>query len=414
MSAVDEVWLLAGDGVPPFLEATSRRGSREAAGWTRRARRRRRRRDARRRRQAAAARCSCYLCAPRPGRDRDDAGPSRGGGRRARPHGDARPRRRARRGAAAPRPADRLGHARAGLSRRATGDYLFARAFARARRDSATRAPCARSADGTLDLAQGEALQMRQARRARRRPRSTSSAAASRPAGCSPRPARSAAARRARRRRTLPRSRRYGRRLGLAFQIADDVLDCDGDPESTGKPIGTDLLDGTVTLPLLLAARPRAARRARRCASGAAARPTCSGCWRASPPAGAIDRGAPTRPRAYADAPRRARRARRAPRHPSAAGRRARRGRPGRLAARSTDEDGMASRSTPARRARRSPREGARRRAPRPRRRRRAARVRRPARRSASSPTPPAACGEARTRSSSSTTSTSTTRRSAA
>ena len=47
----------------------------------------------------------------------------------------------------------------------------------------------------------------------------------------------------------------FGRCLGLAFQVADDVLDCDGTPESTGKPIGTDLLAGIATLPLLLAAR---------------------------------------------------------------------------------------------------------------------------------------------------------------
>jgi geranylgeranyl pyrophosphate synthase len=43
--------------------------------------------------------------------------------------------------------------------------------------------------------------------------------------------------------------------LGLAFQIADDILDCDGDPDTTGKPLGTDLLDGTITLPLILAAQ---------------------------------------------------------------------------------------------------------------------------------------------------------------
>jgi geranylgeranyl pyrophosphate synthase len=47
---------------------------------------------------------------------------------------------------------------------------------------------------------------------------------------------------------------RFAEALGLAFQIADDLLDCDGDPETTGKPLGTDLLDGTVSLPLLLAA----------------------------------------------------------------------------------------------------------------------------------------------------------------
>jgi geranylgeranyl pyrophosphate synthase len=45
----------------------------------------------------------------------------------------------------------------------------------------------------------------------------------------------------------------FGRRIGVAFQILDDVLDVAGPPERTGKPRGTDLLDGTVTLPLILA-----------------------------------------------------------------------------------------------------------------------------------------------------------------
>ena len=47
----------------------------------------------------------------------------------------------------------------------------------------------------------------------------------------------------------------FGVALGLAFQISDDILDCDGQPDTTGKPLGTDLLDGTVTLPLILAAQ---------------------------------------------------------------------------------------------------------------------------------------------------------------
>ncbi len=47
----------------------------------------------------------------------------------------------------------------------------------------------------------------------------------------------------------------YGRRLGLAFQMLDDLLDVSGPAERTGKHRGTDLLDGTVTLPLILAAR---------------------------------------------------------------------------------------------------------------------------------------------------------------
>jgi geranylgeranyl pyrophosphate synthase len=45
----------------------------------------------------------------------------------------------------------------------------------------------------------------------------------------------------------------YGERIGLAFQLLDDVLDITGPPERTGKPRGADLLDGTVTLPLILA-----------------------------------------------------------------------------------------------------------------------------------------------------------------
>ncbi len=46
----------------------------------------------------------------------------------------------------------------------------------------------------------------------------------------------------------------FGAAVGLAFQLLDDVLDVAGPPERTGKARGTDLLDGTVTLPLVLAA----------------------------------------------------------------------------------------------------------------------------------------------------------------
>ena len=46
---------------------------------------------------------------------------------------------------------------------------------------------------------------------------------------------------------------RFGTRIGLAFQVLDDVLDVSGPAERTGKHRGTDLLDGTVTLPLILA-----------------------------------------------------------------------------------------------------------------------------------------------------------------
>ena len=46
---------------------------------------------------------------------------------------------------------------------------------------------------------------------------------------------------------------RYGRLLGLAFQVADDVLDYTGSEGELGKPVGKDLLEGHVTLPLMLA-----------------------------------------------------------------------------------------------------------------------------------------------------------------
>jgi geranylgeranyl pyrophosphate synthase len=48
-----------------------------------------------------------------------------------------------------------------------------------------------------------------------------------------------------------PHLREFGAEVGLAFQLLDDVLEVSGPPERTGKARGTDLLDGTVTLPLI-------------------------------------------------------------------------------------------------------------------------------------------------------------------
>ncbi len=52
--------------------------------------------------------------------------------------------------------------------------------------------------------------------------------------------------------RTVEAMRTYGYSLGMAFQIVDDILDFTGDEELMGKPVGSDLLEGTVTLPGLL------------------------------------------------------------------------------------------------------------------------------------------------------------------
>jgi octaprenyl-diphosphate synthase len=45
----------------------------------------------------------------------------------------------------------------------------------------------------------------------------------------------------------------YGRSLGTAFQLVDDLLDYEGDPHALGKNVGDDLREGKPTLPLLVA-----------------------------------------------------------------------------------------------------------------------------------------------------------------
>lgn len=53
--------------------------------------------------------------------------------------------------------------------------------------------------------------------------------------------------------RTVTVLDRAGRHLGVAFQIADDVLGIWGDPAATGKPVHGDLRQGKKTLPVLAA-----------------------------------------------------------------------------------------------------------------------------------------------------------------
>jgi geranylgeranyl pyrophosphate synthase len=128
---------------------------------------------------------------------------------------------------------------------RATGDYLFARAFAElaAERDIG---PVAVLADACLCLARGEAMQRRQ----RNDPDTTVAAYLERCALKTGKLFEAACAL-----GSGGALGRFGLNLGIAFQIADDILDCSGDTIETGKVAGTDLREGTPTLPLLLAAQ---------------------------------------------------------------------------------------------------------------------------------------------------------------
>jgi len=126
---------------------------------------------------------------------------------------------------------------------KAAGDHLFAAAFA-ALAATGSPAQVAVLADASLALARGEALQRLQ----RHDPDTSIGAYLERcvlktgslfAAACV----------------LSGGSAEFGRLLGLAFQIVDDVLDCTGETVETGKVPGTDLRDGTPTLPLLLAAR---------------------------------------------------------------------------------------------------------------------------------------------------------------
>lgn len=50
---------------------------------------------------------------------------------------------------------------------------------------------------------------------------------------------------------TIEAMRDFGYQIGMAFQIVDDILDFNGDQTAVGKPLGSDLLNGLVTLPAI-------------------------------------------------------------------------------------------------------------------------------------------------------------------
>ena len=129
------------------------------------------------------------------------------------------------------------------MGAKAAGDFLFARAFA-VLAEEGDAARVAVLADAALALARGEAMQRRQRHDPDTRiedylQRCALKTGALFEAACI----------------LGGGSGEFGLLLGIAFQIADDILDCEGETIETGKVPGTDLRDGTPTLPLLLAAQ---------------------------------------------------------------------------------------------------------------------------------------------------------------
>jgi geranylgeranyl pyrophosphate synthase len=128
---------------------------------------------------------------------------------------------------------------------RATGDYLFARAFAELSAAGDLR-ELQILADAALCLVRGETMQRRQRHDAQTSvdaylERCALKTAKLFEAACVLGGGESL--------------REFGSNLGIVFQIVDDILDCTGQTIETGKVAGTDLRDGTPTLPLILGAQ---------------------------------------------------------------------------------------------------------------------------------------------------------------
>ena len=137
-----------------------------------------------------------------------------------------------------------------------TGNYLLARAFSELAATGSGEAVDLLSATA-VGLSEGELLQRREAfdvalsvaayeHRCRLKTADLFAAAARLGAGLSGLPARDQDA-----------LGQFGRLIGLAFQVFDDILDLSGDEARTGKRLGADIRDGTITLPLIFALEER-------------------------------------------------------------------------------------------------------------------------------------------------------------
>ena len=156
----------------------------------------------------------------------------------------------------------------------ATGDFLFSRAFAQLAATGSAAAVKALS-DASSALARGELMQRDDAfspdvTEARYFERSTLKTGKLFEAAC-----RLGALLGDPGAEAVDALGRFGDRIGLAFQVFDDVLDLSGPPDQTGKSRGTDLLDGTVTLPVIYAREADAGLRDARPANATAAEALC-------------------------------------------------------------------------------------------------------------------------------------------
>jgi geranylgeranyl pyrophosphate synthase len=91
--------------------------------------------------------------------------------------------------------------------------------------------------------------------------------------------------------------RDYGFDLGIAFQIVDDVLDFVADEARFGKPLGGDLREGKVTLPIILLLQRTGPKSAEMVARSS---PTGSGAGRLADDQGLLAREGASRPRSSA------------------------------------------------------------------------------------------------------------------
>ena len=207
-------------------------------------------RDAGRRRQARAAAAHAALRAPR--RDARRAACSRGATAvellhmATLVHDDVLDRAELRRG----RPT--VAHEFGVETAVSAGNYLLARAF-RSSRAPATPPPSTSLSAAAVGLSEGEVLQRDDAHRRRSRRRSTSAAASARPPTCSRPPAGSARCCRAPGRRPPRPSPSTAASSASPSRCSTTSSTAAATRPSTGKRPGTDVRDGTVTLPLIFA-----------------------------------------------------------------------------------------------------------------------------------------------------------------